>query len=340
MRPIQGRSVWTCAWAVLLLALSCPAAGAQPRVRVVATGGTIANHANGRLSGSGLVASVPDLKAIASVEAETFSSVSSIELSLADWLRLSRRVGLIAADPAIDGIVVTSGSDTLEELAWFLHLTVAGDRPVIVTGAMRRPSDPDADGPRNLADAVRVAVDAGARGRGVLVVVGGRVLRAREVAKQAIGQLSAFGAPEEGSVGRVDDGRVVFSRANGARTTPVFDVRGLTSLPRVDILMAYQQAPGDLVEASIRGGAKGLVIAAAGVGAVTAGQLDAIAAALRSRMPVVVASRVPDGAVTTADVPKGTIPSGTLSPVKARVLLMLALARGMRGPELERLFMP
>jgi len=340
VRVVRGLGVWTCAWAVLLAALWCPVAGAQPRVRVVATGGTIANHANGRLSGSSLVASVPDLTAIATVEAETFSSVSSIELTLADWLRLSRRLSLIAANSAIDGIVVTSGSDTLEELAWFLQLTVAADRPVIVTGAIRRPSDPDADGPRNLADAVRVAVDPGARGRGVLVVMGGRVLRAREVAKQTLGQPAAFGANGDGTIGRVDDGHVVFTRANGSRSTPTFDVKGLTTLPRVDILMAYQQAPGDLVEASIRGGARGIVIAAAGAGAVTAGQLDAIAAALRSRMPVVVASRVPDGTVTATDVPKGTIPSGTLSPVKARVLLMLALAQGMRGPELERLFVP
>lgn len=321
------------------LALLPAAVAAQPRVRVVATGGTIANHVNGRLSGTGLVASVPALASIARVDAETFSSVSSIELSLADWLRLARRVNDLAASGEVAGVVITSGSDTLEELAWFLDLTVGGQRPVVLTGAMRRPSDAGADGPRNLTDAVRVAADPAARGRGALVVMGGLVLAARDATKQTLASSTSFGAPHDGVVGRADGRRVTFTRRPPAeRGAPAFDVRGLMELPRVDVLLTYQQAPGDLVDAAIRGGAKGIVLAGAGAGALAPAQFDAVAAAQRARVPVVVASRVSEGTVTAADVPPGTVPAGSLTPVKARVLLMLALARGVAATELQRLF--
>jgi len=314
-------------------------AGAQPRVRVIATGGTIANHPEGRLSGPALVGSVPSLSAIARIEPETFSNVSSIELALADWLRLSRRVNDLLGSGDLAGVVVTSGSDTLEELAWWLDLTVGGDRPVVVTGAMRRPSDADADGPRNLADAVRVAVDAGARRRGALVVMGGQILRARDAAKQSVSARDAFGSTVDGPVGRIDRSRVTFTpTARALARPPVFSVVALSRLPRVDVLLTYQQAPGDLIEAAARAGARGLVIAAAGAGAVTLAQSDALEAARRAGIPVVVASRVAHGVLTTADVPKGTIPAGTLSPLKARILLMLALARGDGPSELAQVF--
>lgn len=329
------------AWAALLLALLLPArsTSAQPRVRVVATGGTIANHADGRLSGTGLVASVPGLSAIARVEAETFSSVSSIELTLGDWLRLSRRVRTLLDDGGVAGVVVTSGSDTLEELAWFLELTAGGDRPVVVTGALRRPSDAGADGPRNLADAVRVAADPSSRGRGALVVMGGRILSARDAAKHSLQPPGAFEAPDAGTLGRVEGGRVHFTSGGPTpRGGPAFDVASLSELPRVDVLLTYQQAPGDLIDAAVRGGARGIVLAAAGAGAVTRAQLDAVAAAQRARVPVVVATRVPDGETSPGDVPRGTIPAGSLSPVKARVLLMLALARGVPLADLPALF--
>jgi L-asparaginase len=315
------------------------AAAAQPRVRVIATGGTIANHVAGRLSGPALVESVPSVSAFARVEAETFSNVSSIELTLSDWARLSRRITDVLAAGEVSGVVVTSGSDTLEELAWWLDLTVGSDRVVVVTGAMRRPSDPGADGPRNLADAVRVAVDPSAMRRGTLVVMGGQVIRARDAAKQSVSALDAFASTGPGPVGRVHEGRVTFSTTGReTRRPPAFDLSALTQLPRVDVLLTYQQAPGDLVDAATRAGARGLVIAAAGAGAVTMAQADAIDAARRAGIPVVVTSRVAHGALTADDVPKGTIPAGTLSAVKARILLMLALKRGDGPVELAQVF--
>jgi L-asparaginase len=312
---------------VTLACLSWLPAGsaAQPVIRVIATGGTIANHANGRLSATALVAATPDLASVARIEAETFSSVSSLELSLSEWAALSRRVADVLASGRAAGVVVTAGSDTLEELAWFLELTIRSDRPVIVTGSMRRPSDANPDGPRNLTDAVRVAADAASRGRGTLVVMGGAILRARDATKLATSGTEAFGTMTGGPAGRVADGRVQYLRDHGRPRGQPF---ALGPLPRVDVVLTYQQAPGDLIDASVRGGARGLVVASAGAGALTAGQLDAVAAALRAGLPVVVASRVPRAEMLQGDVPRGTIAAGTLSPVKARILLMLALARG------------
>jgi L-asparaginase len=297
---------------------------AQPVVRVIATGGTIANHANGRLSATALVASTPELASIARVETETFASVSSLELSLADWSALSRRVADVLASGAA-GVVVTSGSDTLEELAWFLDLTVPSDRAVVVTGSMRRPSDANPDGPRNLTDAVRVAADPASRGRGTLVVMAGAILQARDATKLSTSGVDAFGTLTGGPAGRVADRRVHFLRE---RSRPRGQTFANGPLPRVDVVLTYQQAPGDLIDASVRGGARGLVVASAGAGALSAGQLDAVAGALRAGLPVVVASRVPRAEMLQSDVPRGTIAAGTLSPVKARILLMLALARG------------
>lgn len=243
-------------------------AAAQPIVRLIATGGTIANHSAGRLSATALAASVPDLGSIARVETETFTSVSSLELSLAEWAALASRASQVLAGGDVSGVVITSGSDTLEELAWYLDLTVASDRPVVVTGAMRRPSDQEPDGPGNLADALRVAGSRDARGRGTLVVMGGLILRARDATKVATSGVEAFGTFSGGPEGRVRQGRVRFGRGAAPRTSRRF---APGPLPRVDLLLTYQQAPGDLIDAAVQRGARGLVIAAAGAGAMAPG---------------------------------------------------------------------
>jgi L-asparaginase len=330
--PATPRVLWTLSFSLWL----STTAAAQPIVRVIATGGTISNHSSGRLSATALVASAPQILKVARVETETFAAASSLELSLSEWAALSARVRQVLESGAVSGVVITSGSDSLEELAWFLDLTVPPDRPVVVTGAMRRPSEPDPDGPRNLADAVRVAVSREAGGRGTLVVMAGLILRARDATKVATGGLDAFGTFSGGPAGRVQDGRVRFARGPGRPpSAPLFQPG---PLPRVDVLLTYQQAPGDLIDASLRGGARGLVIASAGAGAMTAAQVDALQTGLRSGIPVVVSSRVPRARLLGSDVPQGTIAAGALSPVKARILLMLALARGDTRTALQELF--
>jgi L-asparaginase len=330
-----------CAAPALAVALAGSAA-AQPRVRLIATGGTIANHTSGRLTAQDLMAQAPGLSRFARVEPETFSRGPSLALSLGDWLRLARRISEVLPTSETAGVVVTGGTDTLEELAWFLDLTVRSDRPVVVTGAIRKPGMPDADGPDNLLRAVQIAAHPSARGRGTLLVFNGAVFSARDVEKISTARTDAFGARALGPIGRVGDDGVQFSRETVRRhgSQSEFDLARIATLPRVDVLLTYQDAPGDLLMAAVRSGARGLVVAAAGAGALPDPETRAVEQALARGVPVVLASRV-DGGVVSADEPgrvKGLIAAGDLAPVKARVLLMLALAQGLTGTEVERVF--
>ena len=324
-----------------MAALVAPAA-AQPRVRLIATGGTIANHASGRLTGPQLVAQTPDVARVARVEAETFARGSSLSLTLDDWLRLARRAAASLAEPDVAGVVITGGTDTLEELAWFLDLTVGSDRPVVVTGAIRRPGTSDADGPQNILGAVQVAASPSARGRGTLVVFNGAVFEARDVEKISTASVNAFGSRSSGPVGHVAADGVRFAREirsrHGAQSE--FVVAGIRVLPRVDVLLTYQDAPGDLISTAIRNGARGIVMAGAGAGALAEAEARAVEHALTRGVPVVLTSRVEGGTVSAEDVAvlKGLIAGGDLSPLQARVLLMLALARRLGTADIQRVF--
>ena len=278
----------------------------------------------------------------ARVEAETFARGSSLSLTLGDWLRLGKRVSDMLAAPDVAGVVITGGTDTLEELAWFLDLTVRSDRPVVVTGAIRRPGTIDADGPQNILGAVQVAASPGARGRGTLVVFNGLVFEARDVEKISTSQDGRVRLESLGAGRAVGDDGVRFSRdvrsRHGSRSQ--FDVARIDVLPRVDVLLTYQDAPGDLIAAAIRNGARGLVMASAGAGALAEGEVRAVQQALAKGIPVVLASRVEGGSVSAEEVAvlKGLIAAGDLGPLKARVLLMLALAQRLRDRELQRVF--
>jgi L-asparaginase len=339
------------------LASSTPFARADrlPRVRVVATGGTIANGAAGRLSANELVGRLAHTDGLARVEAETFTNLPSAVLTLDDCARLSRHlVALFAADRELDGVVVTSGTDTLEELAWFLYLTVADDRPIVVVGAMRRPGAVDDDGPRNLADAVRVAGARSARGLGTIVVMHGQILSARDVRKRHTTNLDAFDAPASERLGVVKGTTVHLGvtklRSGGAShgdQQPLpSSIRGTFALaddeplPRVDVLLTYQEAAGDLIEAAVAQGARGIVMAGAGAGALTPSQAEAAGRVARAGVPVVIASRTGAGRIAALDSPGAAsmMTAGDLAPLKARLLLVLALARGMDPQQVASLF--
>ena len=269
-----------------------------------------------------------------------------------DCARLSRHLAaVLAADRELDGVVVTSGTDTLEELAWFLYLTLSDHRPIVLVGAMRRPGAADADGPGNLADAVRVAAHRSARGLGTVVVMGGQILSARHVRKRHATNVDAFDAPEPERLGIVKRGRVQMrmrlggvSERNG-KHLPISIPGSLAlpdgaSLPRVDVLLTYQDAAGDLIDAAVAQGARGIVLAGAGAGALTLSQADAVRRAAGTGMPVVIASRTGAGTVPRPDV-FGALPiltAGDLDPLKARLVLVLALARGMDESQIARLF--
>jgi L-asparaginase len=345
---------------LLLLALpapawSQPARDSLPRVRLIATGGTISSRSSpGRLTARDLIASVPGLERHAQVETEQFSNVASTELTGADWLRLANRINQVYADDSgLAGIVVTSGTDTLEETAYFLHLTVRSDRPVVLVGAMRSPQTPGADGPNNLLQGFRVAVTPAARGKGALVVLNNDIHSARDVTKTDTLRADAFQAGRYGALGIADEERVTFWREPMMKHSGAsrFDVSRVPALPRVDLLVTHFDAPGDLIQAAVDAGARGIVIAGAGEGNVSHAQADAIARTTRRRIPVVIGSRTGAGHVGTGalarlralarpgDVdPEFLITAEDLTPVKARVLLMLALTRTDAAVGIQQMF--
>jgi L-asparaginase len=344
-------------------AIARASAVALPKVRLVATGGTISNRNGGRLSADELVASMPGLDRYVRPEAEQFANTSSSALTLKQWLDLARRVNaLFKEDPDLAGVVVTSGTDTLEETAYFLDLTVTTDKPVVVVGSMRNPSTLGYEGAANLLEGFRVAASPDARGKGVLVVLNDEINAARDVTKTDALRLGTFQSRAYGLLGVVDSDRVVFYRNLVKRHTAAseFDVSALDDLPRVDIVMVYQGASGDVIKAIADQGARGIVIASAGAGATSGTQGQGIQYAIEKGVFVVTSTRTGSGRIASrgrgtagaastsndGDQPAAAsrpatdrrIAAEDLAPVKARILLMLALTRTTDGGEIQRMF--
>jgi L-asparaginase len=329
-----------------------PAPGAEglPRVHVLATGGTISNTEGDRLTGEELVRSLPGVEEIARLTVEQFSNVASGAITLGQWREMSGRIGtLFQEDPELAGIVITHGTDTMEETAYFLDLTLGPCRPVIVTGAMRRASALGADGPANLFNSVRVAVLEEAREIGGVVLMNDEILPARAAVKVNTSRVNAFLAPGSGRLGVADPDRVVLERAPRPRRcgTPAFDLAGVEELPRVEIIHSHLGADGALIRAAVEAGAEGIVIAGVGRGGATPDQSEALREAREAGVVVVAGSRTGSGRVP---VQRGAPPqegdvglaallgAGDLTPQKARILLMLALTRTREAEELRRIF--
>jgi L-asparaginase len=342
--PLMNRTIVS----LLLLTMS-PSAVAQklPTVTVLSTGGTIASKHDPlkggylpALSGEDLVAAVPAIKKIAQIQVEQISNISSSDMTPEIWIRLAARVNELLARPEIAGIVVTHGTNTLEETAYFLDLTTTSTKPVIVVGAQRPASDLDSDGPRNLLDAIRVAIAPEAPGKGVMVVMNGQINAARDVTKTNTSQVETFRGLEFGELGVVDAQSVRFYRTPLRRQTIVVDSK--TQLGNVDIVMSYAGADGLVIRSMLRDGAvQGLVIAGLGLGGVPGSMFDAIKEARARGIPVVISTRVPTGRVFPLSANKGSaltlkqigcVLADNLSPQKARILLMLALTK-TRDPE-------
>jgi len=331
-----------------------------PVVWVLATGGTIAGRGGaptslseykaGTILGEDLVKAVPEIKQYADVKVEQLFNVPSPNLTLNNWLTLARRINSIfASDSRIAGIVVTHGTNTLEETAYFLNLTVRHDRPVVITGAMRPATAISADGPLNLLNAVRVASSVEARGKGVLVVMNDEINAAREVTKTNTYRVETFRSPELGYLGYVDADQVTFYRASTRRHTSQseFDVMAIAELPKVDILYSYVQPNPDLITALVSTGVKGIVFAGTGAGSLSEMERSALKALRRSApsWPVLVRSnRVGNGRVIALTEGQeeyealGVIAGDTLNPQKARILLMLALTKTNEVQEIKRMF--
>ncbi|MEO8662887.1 MAG: asparaginase [Bryobacteraceae bacterium] len=327
---------------VILLLTTCLAAIAQklPTVAVLSTGGTIASKqdpAKGgylpALSGEDLVSAVPAIKRIAQIQVEQISNIPSPDITPEIWVRLAGRVNELMAKPQITGIVVTHGTDTLEETAYFLDLTTISAKPVILVGAQRPASDPDSDGPRNLISAIRVAIASDAAGKGAMVVMNGQINAARDVTKTNTSQVETFRGLEFGALGVVDEEKVRFYRAPLRRQT--FALKPGTQLARVDIVSSYAGSDGLLIRSLLRDGTvQGLVIAGLGLGGVSSAMFDAIQEVRSRGIPVVISTRVPTGRIFPLSASKGSalslrqigcVLADNLSPQKARILLMLAL---------------
>jgi L-asparaginase len=313
---------------------------ARAAVHVIATGGTISNLGDsGRLSGQALIAAIPQLDSAARVSVEQFSNVASGSITTAQWVALARRINaLFASRPELQGVVVTHGTDTLEETAYFLDLTVGSCHPVVVTGAMRNPTVIAPEGAANLYNAVRTAAARTAERRGTLVLLNDEIFAARDVAKTNTVRLNAFTAPGRGPAGVVDPDTVAFARppARTACGAPAFELGARTDLPRVDVVYSYIGADSVAIDAAVAAGARGIVVASVGRGGATPPQSRALRRALARGVVVVMSSRTGSGRVPALDaddaesLARGTgamLGAEDLNPQKARVLLMLALTR-------------
>lgn len=324
-----------------------------PRIRLLATGGTIAGaqtqgdgrgYTAGAFSIAALVAAVPQLAALAQLEVEPVASLGSQDMNEAVWRQLAARAQAAADDPAVAGVVITHGTDTMEETGYFLNLVVRTAKPVVLVGAMRPATAISADGPMNLYNAVAVAAQPVSAGRGVLVVANDEIHFAREVAKTNTTQVGTFKSPNRGLAGLVHNGRLHFFGPTVRRHTADSELAPLpvAALPRVDIIYAYAGLGPELIDAAVRAGARGLVIAGVGDGNMSAPALAACTAAARAGVAVVRASRTGGGVVErnieVDDDAAGFVTAEELNPQKARVLLMLGLTRTSVAAELQRLF--
>ena len=319
--------------------------GKPPEVLVLATGGTIASTGNyygdrgggevNKISAEQLTAAAPGIEKVATIMTEQFSNVASGAIGPKQWMDLSRRINAAFRDrSSLAGIVVTHGTDTMEETAYFLDLTVAGDRPVVVTGAMRPADAIGADGPANLFNAVRAAAAPASRGRGAMVLMDDRLFAAREVTKTNTTRVETFQAPEHGPLAIVDHDTIFYNRARPTRP-PAFDISKVTELPRVDIIYSYGGADSVLIDAAIAAGAKGIVVAGVGAGGTTPGQGAALRRANEKGVIVVIGSRTGSGRVAGS---QNRPSAGDLNVQKARILLMLAVTRTQDRAEIAKIF--
>ena len=310
---------------------------------LLATGGTIAGTATaggtttyqaGRLSAETLVRAVPGLGEVADLRTEQISNIGSQDMSDEVWLQLARRIEKAFADDEADSVVITHGTDTLEETAFFLEQVLSTDRPVVLVGAMRPSTALSADGPANLYQAVQVAADPNAGGWGVLVVLNDLVFKPRNLTKTHTTALQAFQAPLSGPVGTLDSGSLRFLVSHPTQPPSPLPLPDRAPLPRVDIVYSHAGMTAAPIREAVAGGARGLVLAGVGNGNTSQAALEALAQAARSGVLVVRSSRVAAGpTLRNAEVDDdrmGFAASLDLNPAKARILLQLLIQSGVR----------
>ncbi|PRP49494.1 L-asparaginase [Bacillus halotolerans] len=311
-----------------------------PNIKILATGGTIAGADKSKTSTTeykagvvgveSLIEAVPEMKDIANVSGEQVVNVGSTNIDNKTLLKLGKRVNKLLSSEDVDGIVVTHGTDTLEETAYFLNLIVKSDKPVVVAGSMRPSTAISADGPSNLYNAVKVAGAPDAKGKGTLVVLNDRIASARYVTKTNTTATDTFKSEEMGYVGTIADDIYFHNEMTRKHTKDTeFSISGLDKLPQVDILYGYQNDGSYLFDAAVKAGAKGIVFAGSGNGSLSDAAEKGAVRAVKKGITVVRSTRTGNGVVTPNGdyVKNGLLASNSLNPQKARILLMLALTK-------------
>lgn len=342
-------------WVILIAFLTSASINAQkkPTVYVLATGGTIAgqgatNVAAGYKAGvitvDQLLGAVPGLENIATIKAEQVANIGSQDMNDQVWLTLAKRTNELLRQPDVDAIIITHGTDTQEETAYFLNLTVKSEKPVVLVGSMRPSTAIGADGPRNIYTAVACAIDPASRNRGVMVVMDDKILGADDLTKTNTLYVETFQNPNYGPLGIVYNGKPIYSRQSVKRHTvnSEFDVTNLTALPRVEIVLSYSNATSLFIDAAMRAGAKGIVTAGVGNGNVTTDMMNAMDQAVKNGIAIVRSSRIMTGPSAQWDEVDDDAhkfaASWFINPYRSRVLLMLALTKTNDYKEIQRMF--
>jgi L-asparaginase len=324
-----------------------------PKVRVLATGGTIAGaqasatdygYKSGAYDVNSLINAVPNLDKLAVITGEQVANIGSQDMNDEIWLKLAKRVNAVLAEPDVGGILITHGTDTLEETSYFLSLVTKSDKPVVMVGSMRPATAISADGPGNIYNGVAVVTDAGARGKGTLVVLNDTIHYARNVMKTDTTSVQTFQSLNRGPAGVVHTGKIEWFEPMDKKQGKAseFAIDSLTALPRVDVIYAHANMSADLIDAAIKNGAKGIVVAGVGDGNMTTPALDALTRAAKNGVVVVRSTRLAEGIVLrnneVNDDEKGFVASGELNPAKSRVLLQLALTRTKDPAAIQKMF--
>ncbi|NRR33570.1 type II asparaginase [Oxalobacteraceae bacterium] len=331
-----------------------PAAPKLANVAILATGGTIAGTGNSSTATVGytaatvgvdrLIQAVPELAKVAKVTGEQVFQIASENMSNEHWLTLAKRVNVLLAQSNVDGIVITHGTDTLEETAYFLDLVVKSRKPVVVVGAMRPSNALSADGPMNLYNAVLLAASPEAVGKGVLVSLNDQIHAARDVSKTNTSTLDSFKSGDLGMLGYIQGNKPFFYHVSSRKHTvdTEFDIANLQALPQVDIVYGYANMGPVALNAFVGAGAKGIVHAGVGDGSLSNKVKPALIAARKDGVLIVRSSRVGQGILArngeANDDELDFVVSDTLNPQKARILLMLAMTKTSDSKEIQRMF--
>lgn len=322
----------------------------KPNIVILATGGTIAGtgasavgsaYDAGKVAIRDLIEAVPQINEIAEVTGEQVVKIGSQDMTDAILLTLSKRINELLAQPQVDGIVVTHGTDTMEETAFFLSLTVNSNKPVVLVGAMRPSTSLSADGPLNLYNAVVVAASPLSVGKGVVVAMNGDIYTPIDVYKSNTTAMETFAAANGGPVGEIHNGRAIWF--GNLRKQPLyFDTKNTAALPKVGIVYVHASVGAEGIEAMARSGYKGIVVAGVGNGNIHKDLMPALVAARKAGIVVVRSSRVPTGSVRSDgeinDREYQFVAAEQLNPQKARILLQLALLQTDNWEKIQSLF--